>query len=453
MSRLASSLARPRAFAFTSGVAAWLILGVGVILRLVEYASNRPLYLDEELLRANLVGRPVFDLSGPLLHDQLAPPGFLVAERLAAWSLGGSAYALRLFPLICGVTALFLVRRVALSVLDPWLVPVALALFAVSDDLIYYATEIKQYSTDMAVALACLAMGLDLSRFVSQAPGATGGLPASVPALSEHWRASRQWHPEDEHPGSRLTARRIVVGTLVGIAATWFSHPAAFVLAGVGACLIARAAAGRRWAAAWALAAMAAAWAASFAACYAASLRLLAPGPFMWTWWGFAFLPIPPASMAQAEQLFWSLANVFTDPVGLTTPFGMLPTALLGLGLFALGALAMARRRADALGMLVAPLLIAVLASGLHKYPFHGRLLYFLVPGLIVVIAEGLGAIGRRVGRWATYALLGLLLLCPGADALDHWVHARTRPFDTHGDLRNDLLDELEARGVWPRGR
>jgi len=416
VSRLVTLLARPRSFAFTSGVAAWLVLGVGVVLRLVEYALDRPLYLDEELLRANLVGRPVFDLAGPLVHDQLAPPGFLVAERAAAWSLGGSAYALRLFPLIGAVAALLLIRRVARIVLDPWLVPVALALFAVPDDLVYYATEIKQYSTDMAVALACVALGLDLTR-------------------------------------DALTARRVALGTIVGVAATWFSLPAPFVLAGAGICLIGRAAVNRRWSNVAAFAGMAAAWGASFAASYAVSLRLLSPGPFMWTWWGFAFLPVPPTSMAQAEQLFWQVANVFTDPVGLTTPFGMLPTSLLGLGLFTIGALAMARGRADALVLLASPLLIAVVASGLKRYPFHGRLLYFLVPGLLVVIAEGIGAVGRRLGRWSAYLLVGLLLIAPAAETLDHWVHPRLRPFDTHGDLRNDLLDELEARRIWPRGR
>ena len=31
---------------------------------------------------------------------------------------------------------------------------------------------------------------------MSSAPGATGGSPAGVPAGSEHWRASRRWHPE-----------------------------------------------------------------------------------------------------------------------------------------------------------------------------------------------------------------------------------------------------------------
>ena len=392
-----------------SGLATWLILGLGIALRLVEYAGDRPLYLDESLLRASLMGRPIFELSRPLLHDQLAPPGFLIVERIASWALGGSSLALRLFPLIGSVAGLLLMRHVAARVLEGWVVPIALALYAGSDDLVYYATEIKPYSTDMAVALACLAMGLRLVR-------------------------------------DRASAGRIAAGTLGGIAATWFSFPAAYVLAGVGSCLIARATVGRRWRSAGAWAAMSAIWGASFAACHLVSMRLLAPGPFMWVWWGFAFLPIPPTSAAQAIRVFWHVANLFTNPVGLTTPLGPIATGLLGLGLFAVGAFAMARRRPDAVFMIAAPLLLALVASGLRAYPFHGRLLYFLVPGLLVAIAQGIGTLGRRPARIPAYLLAALLLYCPAVDVLDHLARARARPFDSHGDLRNDLLDELELR-------
>ena len=49
---------------------------------MLEYADNRPLYMDEDLLLKNLVELPVFDFSTTLTKDQLAPPGFLVVERM-----------------------------------------------------------------------------------------------------------------------------------------------------------------------------------------------------------------------------------------------------------------------------------------------------------------------------------------------------------------------------------
>lgn len=39
--------------------------------------------------------------------------------------------------------------------------------------------------------------------------------------------------------------------------------------------------------------------------------------------------------------------------------------------------------------MLTAPFLFTLLASGLHLYPFHGRLILFLVPSMLIFISEG----------------------------------------------------------------
>ena len=38
-------------------------------------------------------------------------------------------------------------------------------------------------------------------------------------------------------------------------------------------------------------------WVASFAACYVISHRILSKEDFIWKWWDFAFLPIPPRSL------------------------------------------------------------------------------------------------------------------------------------------------------------
>ena len=407
-SRFARIVNEPRTF--TAATATWLFLIAGIAIRLAEYGLDREYYGDERYVSRNIVGRAPFDFSKPLSDDQLVPPGFLVVERLVSGVLGGSRRALRLLPLVCGIAGLFLMRRVAQRVLDQRAVPMAVGLFAIADDLVYYSTELKQYSTDMAVALICVAMGLRLER---------GG--------------------------------RALGGAMIGVAATWFSHPSAFVLAAVGTWLIGAAAARRDWIRVAALAGMAGAWAASFAGCYAVSLKLLDPGPFMWVWWGFAFLPIPPTTLAQAEQVGWSIANVFVYPVGILTPLGPMADAGVGLGLFGLGAWALGRSRPGALAMLAGPLVIALAASGLHKYPFHGRLLYFAVPGLVLVIAAGLEAIGRRVGWGVARAVVAFLLFMPAVVIADHWVHTRSRPFDSHGDLRNDLLDDLEKRRIWPR--
>jgi hypothetical protein len=60
----------------------WLAVVVGVLLRVLDYADFRDLYLDERNLLHNLTDLAVFDFRTKLSEDQLAAPGFLVVERL-----------------------------------------------------------------------------------------------------------------------------------------------------------------------------------------------------------------------------------------------------------------------------------------------------------------------------------------------------------------------------------
>ena len=54
----------------------WLLVAVGVILRLLEYADNRQLYMDERSLLENLVGLPVFDFTHDLDRRSACAAGF-----------------------------------------------------------------------------------------------------------------------------------------------------------------------------------------------------------------------------------------------------------------------------------------------------------------------------------------------------------------------------------------
>ena len=101
-------------------------------------------------------------------------------------------------------------------------------------------------------------------------------------------RASDQ--PADAPGSCRLSAS-------VGV---WFSHPLALVLGGVGTYLVARgrasAVTGRRCCGSCGVSLL---WAGSFAACFHGFASDFGKGdPFIWNWWDFAFLPLPPRSLA-----------------------------------------------------------------------------------------------------------------------------------------------------------
>lgn len=397
----------------------WLALATGAVFRLNEYVTLRSWWKDELSLRANVLGRPLLELDRPLVQQQLAPPGYLVAVR--AWSrvLGGSRWMLRLPALVCGTAALLALGMLGRRVVDPVAVPLAVGLAAVSDELIYYATEFKPYASDLLLTLACLWMGLDLAE-------------------------------------GRLTRGRLVGSALLGGLAAWFAHPLAFVLAGIGLTLAALALMRREWKRLGMLAGMGAFWLANIAGCVLVSDGMIdrQAREFLWTWWDFAFLRLPPRSIGEAAGVFWQFANVLINPVGLQTPINPLVTALTGLGLWVVGLFALWQRgRRAAVGMLIGPIVLTMAASALGRYPFHGRVLMFLVPAFLLPIAEGVAAIGRRLGNRVLVALVVFLLIAPtGVELMrlgGDW--PRVRVFDTHGDQRHDLLDYLESRSTTGR--
>jgi hypothetical protein len=408
-----------------------LILAAGVVLRVLEYTDNRQLYMDESALMANLVDLSVFDFRTVLTENQLAAPGFLVVERLMVRLPLGAVWAARLVPCLCAIASMFLMRAVARRYVTRQAVPIALGLYALNDWLLYYAAEIKQYSSDVALALCAL-------------------LLAAAPA--------------------GISRRSLLALAAVGAVGVWFSHPLSLVLAGVGTYLIGAAAIRKEWRKALRFVGLSLMWAISFAACYMVSHSILEKkDPFIWIWWDFAFLPLPPRSLLDLRRDFWHVVNVFNNPSWVVTPLGVLASALVALALFSIGALSLGLRWRGGVYLLLAPLMFALVASGLHQYPFHGRLLLFLVPGVHLLVAEGAVALARCGGALVTLVLgtlrqdcarvmpprartiliflLGAFMLVqPASDVFWHrFIMRRIHgQFDSHGDLSPDVLDYLE---------
>jgi hypothetical protein len=406
----------------------WAAVAVGVALRLMTYADFRIPYRDEASLLANLVKLPVFDFRTTLTEYQLAPPGFLAIERLLVRLPGNDVMAARSFPLACGIASIFLFRAAARRFLVPHAVPIAVGLFALSDWLIYYSTEMKQYSCDLALTLVAVLLA------VGAAPQASSGSPGEPGASGP----------------SPPSARRLLALGAFGAIGVWFSYPLAFVLAGVGTYFFATAAVRRDARGASGLALIGLAWAASFAACYVVSHGMLDKGRFIWDWWDFAFLRVPPQSIGELKLEFWQLLNVFDSPADVKTLLGPVLTAILATALAIAGAASMWRRWPGGLYLLTAPVAFALAASAMRQYPYHGRLLIFLVPSVQMLVSQGAAAITRPGRPRLTIALGAFLLLQPAYDAFSHRLFQpmNHEGFDSHGDLRPDLLDYLGVERI-----
>ena len=247
---------------------------------------------------------------------------------------------------------------------------------------------------------------------------------------------------------SAMTRARMLVLAFFGAAGVWFSYPLAFSLAALGILFIAQSALAKRWRQTLGFLAMSLVWAASFAVCYKVSHGILSKDRFIWDWWDFAFLPIPPRSLEEVKRVSWQVLNLFNSPAGVLTPLGVLPSAFLALGLFVVGAFVIGRRSLAGLFLVLAPLPFVMLASALHQYPFHGRLLIFLVPTVHLLAGEGAAALTRKRGAPLALAIGAFLLLQPAFDVMWHrMILPRLHTaYDSHGDLVPDLLDHLEKR-------
>lgn len=380
-----------------------LLLTVGALLRLLQFAVDRALWLDEALIVRSVLTRGFRGLMEPLEFGQTAPYGFLALERAAVALLGTGEHALRLVPLLAGLAALFLFPAVARRYVSGPARTIALAVVALAPFLVYYSSEVKQYSFDVLVAVAVL------------------------------WAAAEV---RDRRPGA------IARAAAVGVLGVWFSQPAVFMLAGAGLALMhgaVRAGDRRRMAA---LAAVATAWLASFAGAYAISRHSLADPEYMAAFWAPGFMPLPPRSAAEWAWLPERMLRMFREPLGVMggDPFPLLRLGQMAAGVAACvaGAAWMWRRRGLRLALLGLPFVLMVAASVVRAYPFageytsSGRVLMFLVPSLALVMGEGAVRIWRAApaGRAAAVACVALMLapsLVYAAVSVPH-VRAEVKP-------------------------
>lgn len=351
----------------------WPIIAVGVLLRLLRYANGRSLWFDEALLALNIIHRSPIGLLRPLNYHQGAPLGYLLLVKLATTIGGNGELALRAIPLLAALLSLFLFWRVAESYLSPRAVPLAVALFCLSPVLIASSSEAKQYSSDVALTLLLL------------------------------WAATKLADPKlADHGLSRASLLKYAV---LGATSIWFSHPASFVLAGIATTLLVGAYSEHNRTLLWKRLLLASTWGSSFLLCYFVSLRFLAADQALLHYWRDSFPPHPLASFQTATWIAGAVLKMFDDPAGLVD--------FLGLALFVAGGLALIRRNRTFACFLIAPIGFAFFASLLGRYPFEGRLLMFLAPLLLMVVAEGVVWISGKFRRFPSVieALLTVALL------------------------------------------
>ncbi len=362
------------------------LLFLGAALRCGQFLFNRSVTEGEAALALNIISRTFAGLLQPLDLVQAAPVGFLFLQRIFYLVFGNNDYTLRILPLAAGLVSLPLFYALGRRIMNKPGLFMGLILFAGSDYLIYFSSELKQYSTDVTIGLAITVLAIRLMR----------------PDLLQRDR----WF--------------FLACCLAGI---WFSHPALFVLSSAGVILfwIARknpSQTRQSWWFAFALA-----FAASALLNYFISLRALAGHAEFQNFWQPAFMPIPPRSFTDLAWFIKTPAKYFHNPAGFLIAL-VIPAAIAAI----LGLIVMIHKYKRETALLVLPIGLCLIASALRKYPFDGRLLLFTVPATLVLISSGLGWLVNNRGRLVRvcgWVLAAIVIIPVTGSALARFVHPR----------------------------
>lgn len=332
----------------------YLVLGVGLLLRLVVWGQQRSMVLDEANLVRNFVERSYDQLFQPLGYEQYAPPLFSVIVKACIGAFGNNELTVRLFPLLCSMATLMLFRRLAWRWLAAPFACLALAFVGFGSLFLDYATECKQYASDGLVALALLE--------------------------AAHWASRRRFTP----------AVALALAGL-GMAAVWLSMPAVFVLAGVGLWLLTESLRDRDYRKAALVAAVGAGWGLSFLAYFFLLLKTSAGLSNLQTFHREYFLAFPPLSKDDWHLLGAQLQLIADRAIGKT----VLAVALCGVG-FAVGAWHAIVKLKEPFWLFLVPILACLAASALRYYSLIPRLTLFFLPLVVLLVFLGFTVLSTR---------------------------------------------------------
>jgi len=379
-------IAKSRQFLTWEKVAVVLLFLVGVLLRLRQYLTGRSLWADEASLALNIVNRNFGGMFRMLDYDQGAPVGFLLVEKLSNLMLGRSEYVLRLFPLLAGILSIWLFYVLLKRVTSGAGLLTALALFALNPRLVYYSSEVKQYIVDVIVTISLLLV--------------------TAPFLEE-----------------RSQKRDFVWLGLAGFFALWFSHPALFVLAGIGLTLVIICLQKRDLRNLGYVLGVGGTWLLTLGILYFLILKDLKQNAYMQEYWQGAFLPMPPWS-----DPAW-FGRSLNENIGLQ--FGIPYAVYLVFGLMLAGWVVLwttKRNYAMAFGFI---LLVTLTASALMLYPVFERMILFLIPIGLVLLGKIVEYIHQRIQnpRWVgtavTVTLAGFLIFGPLVTSAGYFVEPK----------------------------
>ncbi len=369
---------------------AWIAIVLGAAVRVWAVSHRGSLWLDEAALALNVMTRSFSELLHPLDWGQAAPVGFLWLERAFAFHAEVPDAWLRAVPFLAGVALPWLMWNLGRRMLGTAAGALGAVAAAGSMIALRYSTEAKPYASDAATA-ALLAL-------------------LACAAIDEPGRMRRWW----------ALGAGIVLGVLLSL-------PAVFVVAAIALAVLveraARTSRGARSIVAPALGVSALLFVALWFTAYGAG----ASNPSLRAYWAPVMLDLT------ADDRIVRIVRVLMELTWIPLQWtGSLAGTAIGTALWISGVTVISRRRASHAIVLSAPVLLAMAASVLGKYPLSDRLAFFAVPGVWVAQAAALvGARNALLSRRSALAnaRAAAVFVIVGGVALGAWLASDAQRF------------------------
>ena len=348
-----------------------VIVLIGLFLRFRLFLLNDSLWLDEACLALNILSRSFQELTLPLDYGQATPILLLFLMKIATLSLGNSELALRAVPLLAGVITLIIFHYCAKEILGKAGSLVSVSLLALSPQLISRSTEVHQYSTDVLASVIITYLGFRLIRA----------------------------------PSKSVLIFAIFIPTVL----IWLSHPSVFVLFPVGCVALCNATLNKDRVQFLYLVVAVIFWLASFGIVYLQSLEEIGDRQYFIDGWGRRADAFMPWGWRTGSWLYSKITQLSALP--------LIAPAVIILPLTIAGFFLLFHRDWRQAVIVLGPILVTMIVSSAKLYPFADRLIIFLIPQIILLVAtaiEGLTAVKwRYIGSLLSSLAVAVLLYQP----------------------------------------
>ncbi len=279
--------------------------------------------------------------------------------------------ALRLVPLLAGLISVVIFAKIVRRLLPDPFAAMALAFFVFNSNLVYFSSEVKQYSVDVLAAVS---------------------MTYGTLLLLDNLKDKKKW----------------IYLSLWGSLFIWFSQPVVFVLAGIWLALLVQFL--RKKEAIKNIILPTICWSISFGLFFYLQILPTLQNTGLVNYHTEYFMPL---KFWEVESWRWygnTFLRILGNPGGFFYKWLALPFALMGV-------YAVWKKTTPAHWLLlVIPFLIALLASGLELYSTIPRLLLFTGPAILSWVSFGLFYFYEKIEKW-TFAkwivalVAGLLIL------------------------------------------